>query len=139
MDKYTHQFHIITHSPHLISNVLFVFWVVVFNLYQCIFWENVCLLWKHMKDIYMKQMLLNLFLRYLLCYLLIAIIIFCSVIWLAQPNGLFWYKHYFMPYRYCEAFSARPVICHHTKYIGTSHFTAGYLKVLNPPISLPSK
>ena len=38
-----------------------------------------------------------------------------------------------------EAFSARPVICHHTKYIGTSHFTAGYLKVLNPPISLPSK
>ena len=78
-------------------------------------------------------MLLNLFLRYLMGYLLIAIVILCAVIWLAHEMITFDRRSYSC-HEFIDAFFVQQY--QNIELIGTSHFTAGNLKVLNPPISL---
>ena len=80
--KIVHQHNVITHSPHLIANVLFVFWVVVFNWYECRYWRK-CLSSLKIYERHIHEADVTKFvLRYLLCYLLIAIINFlrCNMV-----------------------------------------------------------
>ena len=66
--------------------------------------------------------------NFLLCYMVGS-----------SNEAQFWYRPLFMPWKYSNLASivVPSVLPKHKTHIGTSHFTAGYLKVLNPPISLP--
>ena len=130
---------VITHSPHLISNVLFVY----FGLWSSIH-INVVLLgkmfvyFKNIWDTYIHEADVTKFVFALSFMLSIdRNNNFLRRNMVGSENGSFWYKQLFMPWIYRSLPHHRPAIPKHKIHIGTSHFTAGYLKVLNPPISLP--
>ena len=95
----------------VLENYLFVY----FGLWSLIRYWGKCLPNSKTLYRYTKQMLLNLFLRYLLCYLLIAIIIFCAVIWLVQRMALFDTSSYSC-HGYIEAFPIIVQQYQNTKY-----------------------